>query len=72
MSLNANTLNIADIVETVNLILSDDKAYEQEKLCYCDKLCQQKEKETIKHLQRRQAYAVEKKHQDKLAEQLQL
>jgi len=50
MSLNANTLNIANIVETVNLILSDDKAYEQEKLCYCDKLCQQKEKETIKHL----------------------
>ena len=50
MSLNANTLNIANIVETVNLILSDDKAYEQEKLCYCDKLYQQKEKETIKHL----------------------
>jgi len=70
MSLNANTLNIADIVETVNLILSDDKAYKQEKLCHCDKLCQQKEKETIKHLQRRQAYAVEKKHQDELTEQL--
>jgi len=47
---NTNTLNIADIVETINPILSDDKVYKQERLCYYNELCQQKKKEAIKHL----------------------
>jgi len=46
----STNVDIIDAIDIVDLVLSDNKVYEQERLYYCDKLQKQNKKEATKHL----------------------
>jgi len=53
MSTNVDAIIAANAINTItniDLVLSNNEAYKQEKLCYCDKLCKQKEKKNYQKI----------------------